>query len=183
MIALLAQNDAWEQKDLTNQVITVPTASSDVYLLNLSNCVITATHPLSALRTRNLTNCKIILGPVVGSVHVEEAVDCVFLLASRQVRIHDTYRSEFSVCVRSGPIIEDCADLTFSRYRLTYPGLAEQLQANDLDLGSEEWKDVKDFKWLRAQQSPNWKLDLEERAECTVDSFEILSTSEQEKTE
>jgi hypothetical protein len=128
-----------------------------------------------------LQNCTFLLGPVSGSVHIEHATDCVFVLASRQLRIHTTVRSDFYVHTRSGPIIEHCSQLRFAPYNLQYPQLHQHLVRAELATATatasaavapsdpsapapitavpNKYADVKDFNWLKeGAASPNWSL-------------------------
>ena len=52
--------------------------------------------------------------------------------------------------------IEDCKELRFAPYSLTYDGQAAQMQASGLARMENMWQRVDDFKWHRAQHSPNW---------------------------
>ncbi|KAH7550642.1 hypothetical protein JRO89_XS13G0237000 [Xanthoceras sorbifolium] len=116
-----------------------------------------------------LKNCKIYAGPVVGSILMEEVEDCVFVLASHQIRIHFAKRSDFYLRVRSRPIIEDSDGLRFAPYCLKYEGIGKDLAAAGLDEETGNWANVDDFKWLRAVQSPNWSVLPEEERVGAVD--------------
>ena len=65
----------------------------------------------------------------------------------------------------SGPIIEDCNGMAFAPYSLTYPEFETQVDQAELAAtrGANFWQQVKDFKWHRAQASPNWSLLEDER--------------------
>ena len=112
---------------------------------------------MSALRVDNLRRCHVYGGPVAGSLLLEGCEDCTFWLASRQIRLHHGVRCTFHLRVMSNPIIEDCSELSFAPYNIEYDGLRAQLV--EAGLGSTSrgmWKQVQDFKWHRAQHSPNW---------------------------
>ncbi|KAL7131544.1 hypothetical protein ABFS83_12G010300 [Erythranthe nasuta] len=102
-----------------------------------------------------LINCKVYVGVVMGSVLIEGAEGCVFVLGAHQIRIHNVKNCDFYLRVRSRPIIEDCSGVRFSPYCLSYKGIEKDL--TDADLGEENgnWENVDDFRWLRALQSPN----------------------------
>ncbi|KAJ8770852.1 hypothetical protein K2173_021767 [Erythroxylum novogranatense] len=101
---------------------------------------------------------------------MEDVENCVFVLASHQIRIHCAKRCDFYGRVRSRPIIEDCGGLRFAPYCLKYDGIEDDLKEAGQDEESGNWSNVDDFKWLRATQSPNWSvLDEGER----VGSIEI----------
>jgi len=147
---------------------TIPSVSSyysgDFRVRNCKGCVITLPNAFGALRLQDLSDCTIYAGPVAGPCYVENCTNCTIVVASRQLRIHDTYDTKFFVNVRSGPIIEDCARTKFARYRLAFKGkdMVGMFKASELNLdrGSEStfWKDVKDFKWHRATKSPNFDI-------------------------
>jgi hypothetical protein len=136
-------------------------SSGDGKLSDLTDCVILLMDVSSALRCDRLTRCKVLVGPVAGSVHLQDCKSCVFMLASRQVRIHDTYDTDFYLRVASNPIFEDCCGLRFAPYRLRYPALNAQMEQAGLGAGMKQgnmWHSVDDFKWHRAQHSPNWSV-------------------------
>lgn len=82
------------------------------------------------------------------------------MLASRQLRIHDTTNCVFEVQTNSGPIIEDCNQLRFGPYpQLSYDQSDVDFRESTLDMSHKEaWSDVKDFKWHRTQASPHWSV-------------------------
>ncbi|KAI9168806.1 hypothetical protein LWI28_002211 [Acer negundo] len=100
---------------------------------------------------------------------MEEVEDCVFVLASHQIRIHFAKRSDFYLRVRSRPIIEDSDGVRFANYCLKYEGIEEDLAMAALDEETGNWANVDDFKWLRAMQSPNWSILPEEERVGDVD--------------
>ena len=125
---------------------------------------------MSALRVTNVKRCHVYGGPVAGSLLLEGCEDCTFWLASRQIRLHHAERCTFHLRVMSNPIIEDCTGLIFAPYNLQYSGLQEMLVA--AGLGSTEknmWSRVQDFKWHRAQHSPNW-TECVEASKWAVDA-------------
>ncbi|KAK8717326.1 hypothetical protein V6N13_044598 [Hibiscus sabdariffa] len=103
-----------------------------------------------------LKNCKVYLGPVTGSILIEDVEGCIFVLASHQIRIHLAKRCDFSLRVRSRPIIEDSNIVRFAPYCLDYEGIEMDLVKAGLSEETGNWENVDDFKWLRAVQSPNW---------------------------
>ncbi|KAF8039544.1 hypothetical protein BT93_B1916 [Corymbia citriodora subsp. variegata] len=138
-------------------------------LSDLESCEVRLIGCARALFVHRLRNCRVYAGPVTGSVLIEEAENCVFLLASHQIRIHNAKASDFYLRVRSRPIVEDCSGVRFAPYRLHYRGIERDLE--DARLGEEtgNWSKVDDFKWLRAAQSPNWSVLPENERIETVD--------------
>ncbi|KAJ1456898.1 tubulin binding cofactor C-domain-containing protein [Pelagophyceae sp. CCMP2097] len=124
---------------------------SELHLADLEDCVVFAPGVLGALRLKNVRNCEVYAGRVTGPAFVVDVVGCRLRLAARQLRIHDTYDTDFYVAVSSGPIVEDCCGLRFAAYSTAW--------TPSLDVVSTAaWRDVKDFKWLKAAQSPHWAL-------------------------
>ena len=131
--------------------------SRDVVLRNLEDCVVFLGDTMSALRVTNVKRCHIYGGPVAGSMLLEGCEDCTFWLASRQIRLHHAERCTFHLRVMSNPIIEDCKALTFAPYNIMYEGLPDMLVKAGLGTTFKDmWSRVQDFKWHRAQHSPNW---------------------------
>lgn len=112
---------------------------------------------MPALRLHQLTRCTVYTGPVTGATFVNGMQDCKVMLASYQVRIHLTQRTDFYLRVRSRPIIEHTSDVRFAPYHIEELSLSQE--AVDAKLSPEEdalWDQVEDFAWIKAAQSPNW---------------------------
>lgn len=160
---LAADSPVIDIAKLDNQVVYREPRSlggSDVMLSHLKHCVVSLADISGALRAHQLENCTIICGPVAGSFFVEDAKDCVFVIAARQARIHKAVNCEFRIGVMSKPIIENCSGCRFGPYTLEYEHLSQQMQSAGLAdvLVNELWKDVQDFNWLKMDASPNWSL-------------------------
>eukprot|EP00938_MAST-03A_sp_MAST-3A-sp1_P003786 g3786.t1 len=143
-----------------------PDKGKDVTLGNLKNCTVAVCVRLGTLRLTNVRDCEIYCGPIDGSVFVNDCTNCRFVLASRQLRIHDTINCVFEVQTNSGPIIEDCDHLRFGPYpQISYNQSDLDFRESTLDMSVKNaWCDVKDFKWHRTQASPHWsKLDIRDR--------------------
>ncbi|KAF7810488.1 tubulin-folding cofactor C [Senna tora] len=140
---------------------------------DLDSCEVRIIGYLRALFVHRLKNCRVYLGPVMGSVLIEEVEECIFVMASHQIRIHSANRSDFYLRVRSRPIIEDTSSVRFAPYCLTYEGIEEDLRDANLDDETGNWANVDDFKWLRAIQSPNWSILPENERNAKV--FGIIS--------
>jgi tubulin-specific chaperone C len=133
----------------------------DVWISNVSDCTIHICDHLGALRMDNVKNCKIHVGAIAGSAHVEYCTNSMFNLALRQLRVHHTTDTVFQLHVLSDPIIEDTTRVQFAPYNLNYDGIQQHLKRAGLDTqqpSANRWDQVKDFNWLRSQQSPNWSL-------------------------
>lgn len=138
-------------------------------LSDLRGCEVRLLGCVKALFVHKLKNCKVYVGPVTGSVLIEEAKGCVFVLASHQIRIHHATECDFYLRVRSRPIIEDSVGVRFAPYRLGYAGIERDLERANLCEESGYWANVDDFRWLRAVQSPNWSVLPEDDRTGVVD--------------
>ncbi|KAF0693222.1 Aste57867_15816 [Aphanomyces stellatus] len=137
--------------------ITAPDAP-DLSLARLSHCVVVIPVATSAIRGHDLKHCTIYTGPIAGSLWLDGCVDCTFVVACRQLRVHHTTATTFYLRIKSHPIVEDCDHLAFAPYDLRYDGLETQLAAADLARETALWAQVHDFKWLRQTQSPHWHV-------------------------
>ena len=76
--------------------------------------------------------------------------------------MHTSTNMDIYLHVTSEPIIEDCTDMRFASYPYQEVLPADQLHSLFVaaGLGPEKnlFDHVKDFNWLRQQQSPNWRL-------------------------
>ncbi|GLT33742.1 hypothetical protein SLA2020_083060 [Shorea laevis] len=148
-------------RNKANEIFEKKFRGSDIgefTLSDLDSCEVRLSGCFNALFINRLKNCKIYSGPVTGSVLIEDVEDCIFVLASHQIRIHLAKRSDFYLRVRSRPIIEDSNGVRFAPYCLEYQGIEDELEAAGLGEETGNWANVDDFKWLRAVQSPNWCL-------------------------
>ncbi|GAV88549.1 TBCC domain-containing protein [Cephalotus follicularis] len=148
-------------RDRENQLLVENLAGLDTReftLSNLDSCEVRLIGTCSAVFVNKLRNCRVYVGPVKGSILIDEVEECVFVMASHQIRIHRAKRSDFYLRVRSRPIIEDIGDVRFAPYCLEYQGIEEDLKKASLEEETGNWCNVDDFKWLRAVQSPNWSV-------------------------
>ncbi|RLN90221.1 hypothetical protein BBJ28_00016660 [Nothophytophthora sp. Chile5] len=150
-----------------NEVIVIDSSSfvdssdskrRDLNFSHLTNCVVLVCVETSAIRGDSLKNCVFYTGAVFGSVWLETCDGCEFFVACRQLRVHLSTATAFHLRIASHPIIEDCQQMQFGPYRLQFDGLKTQLERLGLLKDSGLWAKVNDFKWHKAQQSPNWRL-------------------------
>ncbi|KAK3821068.1 MAG: tubulin binding cofactor C-domain-containing protein [Benniella sp.] len=136
--------------------------AKDVALTNLTDCTINLVHdiPLGAVHIKNLKRCTLVIPPVSGSILLHDCAECTLIGACHQSRMHTSHNMDIYLHVTSEPIIEDCTDMRFAPYGQILP--AEQLdrlfEVAQLNPSTNYYDKVKDFKWLRQQQSPNWRL-------------------------
>eukprot|EP00775_Hariotina_reticulata_P009384 gene9384-9548_t len=115
--------------------------AGQVFVLHdMSDCTVLLLGQLSALRLQQLQRCRVVAGPVSGATSISGAQDCLFMIASHQVRVHDAQGCDLYLRVRSRPVIEDSSQLRFA----PFPG--------------QLWQQVDDFGWVKSSQSPNWSV-------------------------
>lgn len=166
---------------LKNETILVDgarLAGRDFFIAHCEGCTILLRGCMGSLRMEDVRNCVVMTGPVMGGCHIEAAEGSTFHLVVHQLRLHHSSSSDFYLQTRSHPIIEDCTSLRFAPYALKYEGIIADLEHSGLGTAdcADNWCQVKDFKWLRQQQSPNWSiLPHAERATPNVDDY-VFST-------
>lgn len=130
----------------------------DVRLSNLERCTISIFDVMGAIRMNDLKDCTVYAGPVAGSAFFENCINCTLVVASRQIRIHDSIGCDFYLQVSSNPIVEDCSGIRVSKYHMSYTDIEDHFKVSGLDRSSNYWDNVQDFKWHRVQHSPNWSI-------------------------
>ena len=131
----------------------------DVALANLDSCTVQLFGAPSAVHINKLTKCRVFCGPVSGSIFIQDCVNCVFIVACQQLRIHTTTNTKFYIHVTSRAIIEDCSTVQFGPYNWVYPSINEHYKISGLDRNRNSWNDIDDFNWLAADKhSPNWSI-------------------------
>ncbi|KAF9139215.1 hypothetical protein BGX30_008233 [Mortierella sp. GBA39] len=137
-------------------------AAKDVALTNLTDCTINLVHdiPLGAIHVKNLKRCTLVFPPVSGSILLHDCEGCTLVGACHQSRMHTSTNMNIYIHVTSEPIIEDCTEMRFAPYGQILPSeeLDRLFEAAQLNQGVNLYDKVKDFNWLRQQQSPNWRL-------------------------
>ncbi|ETP12290.1 hypothetical protein F441_12297, partial [Phytophthora nicotianae CJ01A1] len=150
-----------------NEVIIIDSSSftdadyskrRDLNFSHLTDCVVLVCVETSAIRGDALKNCVFYTGAIFGSLWLENCNGCEFFVACRQLRVHLSTATTFHLRIPSHPIIEDCQQMQFGPYRIQFDGLEAQLERLGLSKDSGLWAKVNDFKWHKAQQSPNWNI-------------------------
>lgn len=141
-------------------------------LTELNRCIVdmsipTATGaPFPGLVLKNISKSLIVAGRVNGPVHITGVSDSILVVVSRQVRIHECSNVDIYLHCNSHPIIEDCTGMRFAPLPAAYVRLScnpslicwlTRFQVTEADRDDEnQWNQVDDFKWLKADHSPNW---------------------------
>ncbi len=132
-------------------------ATSSGSLTNLKRCIVdmsvpTASGaPFAGLALKNISQSLMIAGQVAGAAHITGLKNCVVVVDSRQVRMHNCENVDIYLRCTSKPIIEDCNAIRFAPLPSIYKSRGEE--HND-----DQWNRVQDFKWLKQEQSPNWSI-------------------------
>ncbi len=161
---VVESKEAGERIVLTAE--TIGEVNGVMRALHIKNCkgtIIFARCVLGAVRIEHCEDCRIFLGPCSTSVYLDSVMrGCVFI-TSHQLRIHKCVGPHLYVKVNGHPIIEDCKEMCFAPYHVTYAGLRRDLRLAKLE-DAKCWDNVVDFRWHRTTHSPNWRiLDVQER--------------------
>ena len=108
-------------------------------------------HALQTLTLRNIKDTLLICSRVHGAVHLTNLTNSTIVVSSRQFRMHNSQNCDVYLLTSSRPIIEDCSGIRFAPLPETYRTVADDDVEN-------QWQNVDDFKWLRAEPSPNWSI-------------------------
>ena len=131
-------------------------ATSSGTLANLMNCTVdlsapTSTSPFSALYLKNILSSTIVTGQVAGATHITDIANTKLYVTTRQFRMHGAKNVDVYLHCGSRPIIEDCEGVRFAP-------LPERMVSEQLQGVKNQWDQIDDFKWLKAEQSPNWSI-------------------------
>lgn len=135
--------------------------SNSVYLAQLSQCIVHIRDVCGNLIARDLCKCRVYTYPVAGSVWIENCHYCDFVVASRQLRIHQTTDCRLGLHMGSRPIIENSTGLQVAPYCLQYSALQADLVRAGLSADINLWREVEDFSHPNKRLttgSPNWSI-------------------------
>lgn len=139
---------------------TASRATSSGRLVDMADCVVDmsmatpTSAPFANLALVNISHCLVVAGKVSGPVHITGVTDGIVVVAARQARIHECHNVDFYLYCNSHPIIEDCSNVRFAPLPAAYHSSDET--------STNQWDQVDDFKWLKAEKSPNWSILPEE---------------------
>lgn len=132
-----------------------------IYLADLTDCTVNVTRVCGNMTIRRLKQCKVYAHPIAGSVWMEDCKECDFVLACRQLRIHQTMNCRMWLHVASRPIIEHSTGISVAPYALTYTELSNEIRKSGLDKEINLWSEVEDFSHPNKRLttgSPNWSI-------------------------
>ncbi|KAF8424111.1 tubulin binding cofactor C-domain-containing protein [Tirmania nivea] len=111
----------------------------------------------SMLAAKDITTSILFAPHVSGPAHLTSIHNSIVILNCAQFRMHDTHATHVYLLCPSRPIIEDCSGIKFAPLPVEWipGGLREETNM----VGRKNmWDQVDDFKWLRAEHSPNWSV-------------------------
>lgn len=132
-----------------------------VYLANLSDCTVHVMGVCGNMTIRGLRQCKVYAHPIAGSVWMKDCEECDFVLACRQLRIHQTLNCRLGLHVASSPIIEHSTGICVAPYPLDYTELTDEFRKSGLHRDINLWSEVEDFSHPNKRLttgSPNWSI-------------------------
>ncbi|KAI9822561.1 MAG: hypothetical protein M1827_000280 [Pycnora praestabilis] len=131
--------------------------SSSGSLVSLQRCVIDMSLPIvdgapfAGLTLKSITDSLLVCGHVNGPAHVTGVQNSIIIVACRQFRMHECKDCDVYLLCASRPIIEACERVRFAPLPEYY------MVGSDRDVRNQ-WDQVDDFRWLKAEHSPNWSV-------------------------
>ncbi|KAJ1967873.1 hypothetical protein IWQ62_001579 [Dispira parvispora] len=159
------------QKELLTQAKVLNCTKSVINLLPFQG-------RLGSVLLKNLTHCVVLVGPQGGSMFVEHCQECVVVVACHQLRAHTSSDVWFCLHTTSRPIIEECHGIGVTHYPEKFApvetlgttttvdpsppkgldGIKASWETAGLWHTVNKYDNVDDFKWLRRQPSPHWRV-------------------------
>ncbi|KAH6873099.1 tubulin folding cofactor C [Alternaria rosae] len=140
--------------------ITLPSSpheTSSPTVSHLTHCIVDlsaptkANAPFAALYLRSISSSLIITGQVAGAIHITDVSNSTIVTACRQFRMHGSKNVDVYLHSASRPIFEDCEGLRFA----PLPGV---YTTPEIEQSQNQWDQIDDFKWLKAEPSPHFNL-------------------------
>lgn len=119
----ITREQVYETKDYDNVNIM-----KQILIVNCKGTKISAQLLIGSIRIEHCEDCIIFLGPCCTSSYLEGLKNCTIVCASHQLRIHTCDSCKLFVRANSHPIIEDCKNMGFAPFDLTYNGIDEEFQ-------------------------------------------------------
>ncbi|KAL6705297.1 hypothetical protein ACN47E_007107 [Coniothyrium glycines] len=135
---------------------TASHATSAGTVANLTRCVVdlsaptTTGSPFAALYLKNIKSSLVVCGEVAGAIHITNVEDSVIVTTCRQFRMHESQHVAIYLHSASRPILEDCEHLRFAYLPEAY--------SNPDTKTANLWDQIDDFKWLKAEPSPHFRI-------------------------
>ncbi|KAI2720604.1 hypothetical protein CBS147332_3844 [Penicillium roqueforti] len=129
-----------------------------VSITSLNRCIVDMSiptangKPYASLTAKGIKESLLICGQVNGPAHITGVKNSVIVISCRQFRMHDCSDVDVYLSCSSNPIIEDCSNIRFGRIPKAYA------LRHDRPDHEDRWSQVEDFKWIKQEPSPNWRL-------------------------
>jgi len=137
-------------------------------VINLSSLPRTAAITMPSLTLNNISWSFLLAPNIKGPAHMTGLNNSTVVLSCQQLRMHKSHNVDVYLYCSSRPIIEDCSNIRFSSIPSVFATDFER------DVGRRNMFDqVDDFKWLRAEPSPNWRL-IEDNEKIKADKWEEI---------
>lgn len=121
------------------------------------------TTPAPSALTLNTTDGTLILAPdIQGAAHITGLRNSVLVLSCHQFRMHKSHNVDVYLYCSNRPIIEDCSHIRFAPMPSAFE--SSRLGTDNTVRKQNMFDQVDDFKWLRAEASPNWRSMREDEA-------------------
>ena len=127
-------------------------------LENITDCTVTINSSCKTLYLENVKNSKIVCGIVENSIFGNKIQGSQISCVAQQIRIHHTHQTRFNIFVTSNMIIEDSSGLEVGEFE-PEEGECKAIFADSRFKGKvNNWRDVKDFNWIKNTPSPNFTV-------------------------
>lgn len=107
--------------------------------------------PFATLTLKNIRDSLVVCGRVTGPTHITDVTSSTIVVAAGQFRMHGSKDVDVYLWCGSRPIIEDCEGIRF------FP-LPENYVTEEIPAGKNQYDQIDDFKWLKQEPSPNFKV-------------------------
>ena len=166
--------DLSDERNYTKQETEIN--GQDVALINVKNSIVQIKGNPSVVHMSNIESSTILIGPITGPAFLNSIKNSKIVISSHQLRIHETYNTEFYINVGSRAIIENCKNVNFAPYAWTYPDLTKHIKMSAISFEGLNWTSIDDFNWLsQGEKSPNWSfLDEGKQTMWTTDEKDEL---------
>lgn len=110
----------------------------------------------ASLALRDISRSLVVTGRVAGAAHITGVRGSVLVVDARQVRMHGCADVTVYLWCGSHPIIEDCKGVRFAPLPDVYYRAWRGGDGGGGGTEENQWDQVDDFNWLKAEASPNW---------------------------
>ncbi|XP_060848650.1 tubulin-specific chaperone C-like [Rhopalosiphum padi] len=147
----------------------------NVALDTLTNCIVVICGTPSAVRATSVKDCYVFVCAKT-SISILNCKGSIFICASQQLRIYDTFDTSFYNYVSENTIIENSKQLRFAPLSLNNSKLLTKVfRIANFDEFKNNWKIVNDLDWLSScEPSPNWCEIPEEERQQPNDETKLL---------